>query len=312
VSRAHIGRRAVLAAAGFAALGPARALAQVVSAGQVTRWTQSSEHVASREIFVWTPPGYERGRGRYGVLYMHDGQNLYDASMVGFGEEWGVDETVSTLIEAGALPNLIVVGVGNTPARGQEYQPETLVRRMPDRIQPEIARQLGGPAMSAAYLRFLVEELRPRIAQEFRVRTDRAHTAVMGSSMGGLISLEAVATYPEVFAAAGCVSTHWPLRREPFPEIPALLAWQHDVMAGIAAFVTQDMPQAGRTRIYFDAGTAGVDAYYAPFQAAADAALQQRGWRHGRDFVSLRFDAADHNEAAWKARLSLPLQFLLG
>ncbi|GAB6197395.1 hypothetical protein PAGU2595_027250 [Lysobacter xanthus] len=117
----------------------------------------------------------------------------------------------------------------------------------------------------------------------------------MGSSMGGLASLYAVAQRPDVFGGAGAVSTHWPAGD------------------GIAIdwFATH-LPKAGLHRLWFDHGTRTLDAAYAPFQQRMDAAMPALGYRRGRDWTSRVFEGAEHNEAAWKARVDRALVFLLG
>lgn len=146
-----------------------------------------------RDIAVYLPPGYGSTRSvRYPVLYMHDGQNLFDAASAFGGVEWGVDETAERLIAAGRIAPLIVVGICNTPDRLLEYTPVADVRHG------------GGGAES--YGRFLIEELKPAIDSTYRTLPDREHTGVAGSSLGGLVSLHLGIAYPEVFSRLGVVS----------------------------------------------------------------------------------------------------------
>jgi enterochelin esterase-like enzyme len=112
--------------------------------------------------------------------------------------------------------------------------------------------------------------------------------------MGGLISLYAVARHPGVFGGVGAVSTHW----------PACDGCSVDWFA-------KHLPRPRTHRLYFDYGTAALDALYPPHQARMDAALRRAGWREGREWVTRRFEGAEHNEAAWKARVEIPLRFLL-
>jgi hypothetical protein len=113
--------------------------------------------------------------------------------------------------------------------------------------------------------------------------------------MGGLVSLYAVLERPEVFGGAGCVSIHWPLA-------DGLVV---DYLAG-------RLPEPGAHRLYFDFGTTTLDAAYEPYQRRADAILRGRGWREGRDWMSFKDPGAEHSERAWRARLEVPLRFLLG
>lgn len=140
-----------------------------------------------RNVTVWLPPSYAKKRGeRYPVLYMHDGQNLFDPKTSYAGVDWRVDETITSLVKGNKLDECIVVGVHNTPDRLAEYS---------------ISEK------GIWYQKFLVEELKPFIDSNYRTRVEAEHNAVMGSSMGGLCSLTLVWQYPEVFGMAGCLSS---------------------------------------------------------------------------------------------------------
>lgn len=148
---------------------------------------------ATRRIWVYLPPGYDHGTQRYPVLYMHDGQNVFDAA-TSFVGEWQVDEALDRLREEARLPGLIVVAVDNAgPGRLDEYSPFHDAR-------------LGKGGRGEAYVSFLVETLKPFIDNNFRTRRQREHTGVAGSSMGGLISLYAAFRHPETFSRVGALS----------------------------------------------------------------------------------------------------------
>ena len=259
-----------------------------------------SRHVAPRHVEVWLPPGYERdGSARYPVLYVHDGQNVFAPATSYAGVDWGVDETMTRLVGEGRVRPAIVVAVWNTPARLLEYMPARAI----DAGVASGAIPTGIPNFQAsrdsvrsdAYLRFLVEELKPFVDSAYRTRPERAHTFVMGSSMGGLISLYALAEHPRVFGGAASVSTHWP--------------------AGNGAMVdylrTAPLLPAEH-RVYMDHGTATLDSLYAPFQRRADSVLRALGFAEGRTWTTRVFPGADHSERAWRARVEEPLVFLLG
>jgi len=248
----------------------------------------------ARHVEIWLPPGYDDAPAtRYPVLYMHDGQNLFDPRIANTGVDWGVDEAVTRLAERNVMPPVIVVGVWSTAERGPEYSPWH-----------------GAPA----YARFLIEELMPRVNAEFRTRTGPGNTAVMGSSMGGLLSFYLVTHHPETFGACGCVSTHFPLSEK-------------DVAEHFSTLVTADPPDAtpyivrdieaglrvpAGARYWFDYGTVGLDAGYGPTHNRVRAWLRAQGRAEGRDFVIRPYPGADHNEASWRARLDDPLTFLFG
>lgn len=265
--------------------------------GMVESWQGvPSRRLGARDVDVWLPPSYGRDpTRRYPVLYMHDGQNLFDPTMSYGGVDWDIDGVMTRLIDRGEVREAIVVGVWNTPQRFAEYMPRAPVRTQT--VDSGIEGGPNGPAVdlrSDEYLDFLVEELKPFIDASYRTRPSRDDTFVMGSSMGGLISLYAVARHPEVFGGAAALSTHWP-------------ACDGCVIDWLATH----LPAPGHHRLYFDHGTATLDARYPPFQRRMDTALRRAGWREDRDWITRRFEGAEHNEAAWNARVEIPLRFLL-
>lgn len=266
--------------------------------GSTESWQRMpSRYVGARDVDVWLPPGYGKDPDkRYPVLYMHDGQNLFDPSLGYTGVDWDIDGAMTRLIEAGEIREAIVVGVWNTPLRFAEYMPKAPVHTK------TVGSGIEGRAIgrvedlrSDEYLRFLVEELKPFIDTQYRTLPGRDDTLIMGSSMGGLISLYASAQYPEVFGGVGAVSTHWP-------------ACDGCVVDWLAAH----LPDPNTHRLYFDHGTATLDALYPPFQARMDAALREGGYIEGKNAMTRRFEGAEHNEAAWRTRVDIPLRFLLG
>ena len=244
-----------------------------------------SAYVPARNIDVWLPPSYAtHPKRRYPVLYMHDGQNLFDPSMSFTGIDWDVDGTMTKLIDAHRVREAIVVAISNTPLRGNEYMPAKAA-------SPEQRAYV----LSDGYLRFIVQELKPAIDATYRTKPAREDTMVMGSSMGGLISAYAMSEYPDVFGAAGGISTHWPAND-----------------GAVIDYLAAHLPARRTHRFYFDHGTATLDAGYAPYQQRMDAILREAGWREDRAFMSREFPGAEHNERAWRDRLEVPLQYLLG
>jgi pimeloyl-ACP methyl ester carboxylesterase len=212
------------------------------------------------------------------------------------------------------VPPTIVVGIWSTAQRWYEYAPEVLLRSLPadvrdaaDAAEPLPGAQLAGEA----YLRFIADELKPRIDQRFRTRPAREDTFVAGSSMGGLAALYALCRRPEVFGGAACLSTHWPVTRiaevQDNPGRPEMIA----LAAGVLGWFDANLPRAGGHRLYFDHGSEGLDRLYAPYQARMDAIGAARGYVAGRDWLSRAEPGAGHDEAAWNARLPQALGFLL-
>lgn len=304
-------RRAVLA--GLAALPlTTAARAEAPAEGRLIEHPQmASAHAAPRDVTVWLPPGYDQSPdARWPVLYMHDGQNLFDGSRAAYGKEWGVDEHVARLQATGQIRAPIVVGVHNTPLRLREYVPADLIRALPDDMRADIQATYGGEPLSDGYLRFLVEELKPVVDRTYRTRPGREDTAIMGSSMGGLISLYALMRHPDVYGGAGCVSTHWPLKVQGLDDPAVLDPWRERLVAAWTGVVRDGLPDPATHRLYFDRGDETLDQFYAVFQSRIDQTVRAAGWSPDR-FRSLVFPTAEHNEASWNQRLDVPLTFLL-
>jgi predicted alpha/beta superfamily hydrolase len=238
------------------------------------------------------------------VLYMHDGQNLFiPFQSIYSGTDWGVDESLQRLIDDARVRKTIVVGIWSTPKRRLEYLPQEAWDAAPEHMQIYIEDNEGGAPESREYLRFMVDELKPFIDRNYRTRPAREDTFMMGSSMGGLISLYGMIRYPDVFSAAACVSTHWPLHVD-MNEMEATRRF--------IGFLESAMPAPSNTRFYFDFGTEELDGRYAPHQQLIDEMMRRLGYTQGEDWVTLKFEGAGHSEVAWKGRAEFPLEFLLG
>ena len=270
----------------------------------------SSRHADPRRVVVWLPSTYTpRGRP-HAVLYMHDGQNLFDKATAGYGAEWQIDEVLDRLIRTGQAKPTIVVGIWNTPKRLREYVPAKAFASLPPQYMERVRGLYGGDPLSDGYVKFLVSELKPMIDRRFNVRRDRANTIIMGSSMGGLISLYAIDEYPRVFGVAGMVSTHWPLFRP--KEGEKLSAEELDVVAtAFEAYLRPALPDPRTHRLYFDHGSETLDAYYAAYQARIDRVLAAHGYRDGINWMTRNFPGQAHDEKSWASRVDVPLRFLL-
>jgi enterochelin esterase-like enzyme len=282
-----------------------------VSTGTIKRFENfSSKYVTPRHIDVWMPADYSKQK-KYNVLYMHDGQMLFDASSTWNKSAWEVDDVVSRLLREKKIRDVIVVGIwngGNT--RHVDYFPQKPFESLSSSQQDSLYaanRQHGGSVFQSLkinsdnYLKFLVDEVIPLINENFFVKKGRDNTFVMGSSMGGLISLYAICEYPEVFGGAACLSTHWPgvftMENNPVP-------------AAFFEYMKRHLPDPKTHTIYFDYGTETLDAMYPPLQATADEVMKARGF-NGKRWVTREFRGEDHSEKAWSKRLNIPLEFLL-
>ncbi len=259
--------------------------------------------IAARPVDVWLPPGFERRR-RHAVLYVHDGQMLFEPTGTWNGKSWQLHRVAAGLLAAGRLRDVIIVAIHNDPARRHaEFFPQAALQDLQPAALREafIAQALSDRPAADDYLRFMVEVVKPAIDAAYPVLTDRESTFIMGSSMGGLISLYALCERPKIFGGAAALSTHWIGSFERNTAIPAALL----------AYLRRRLPPAGSCRIYMDRGTRDLDALYDLAQSQADALLQQLGYR-APDVVSRVFPGATHDEDAWRNRVAEPLTFLLG
>ncbi|GAA4272172.1 alpha/beta hydrolase-fold protein [Aquimarina gracilis] len=259
-----------------------------------------SKHVDARNVEVFLPTGYDAtSSNKYKVLYMHDGQNVFNPKTSYTGIDWGVDEAVDSLLKLKKIKNTIVVAAWNNGSkRFSEYMPQAPKEISETKEAKEGLKKNTGfdKLFSDAYLKFLVEELKPFIDRTYNVSTKPEDTSIMGSSMGGLISLYAICKYPDVFGAAGCVSTHWPV-----------------FILGEAYMSTlpSTLPDPSNHKIYFDFGTETLDAQYEPHQIKVDQMMASKGYTRGENWITKKFEGADHSEKSWKARIHIPLEFLL-
>jgi enterochelin esterase-like enzyme len=287
---------------------PSPTSAQPFAGGTLTRWDRfPSAQVEPRTVYVWTPRGYAEGRGRHDVLYMTDGQNLFLPAEAYSGQTWQVAEHLQALIDAHKVRPTIIVGVWNTPRRGSEYAPAG--GQTPEDLALIGREWNGGPVISDRYVAFLASELKPFVDHTYRTDPRPPHTFAMGSSMGGLISLYAFVSRPDVFGGAACLSTHWPIRGlQGLSDVEGT----RRIADAYLHWIDAHLPPADHHRLYFDHGTADLDSHYAPFQQEMDAILSRHGYVSDRNAMSLVFPGATHNEVAWRARLDQPLEFLLG
>jgi predicted alpha/beta superfamily hydrolase len=234
-----------------------------------------------RRLTVYLPPGYAAApERRYPVLYLHDGQNLFDPAAAAFGVAWDAHRTAERLIDAGRIPPLILVGIDNTPARLDEYT-----------IHRDHREQAGGRGL--LYGRFLTEEVKPFIDDRYRTLPGRETTGVGGSSLGGLISLAIVRAHGDVFGLCAALSPSlWWCRGRLLREVAADGAWLRRVVRlWIDMGTREDSPR--RTRLLVRH-------------------LEAAGLRHGEQFRYEEVPGGEHNEAAWAARFDRVLLYLFG
>ncbi len=275
-----------------------------VSSGRIVRWSNMQDKngkLLPRHIDIWFPAEYDLDtKQRFKVLYMHDGQNLFDSSLSYRKKEWRVDETLSQMSAAGSIEPIIVVGIWNTKDRYREFYPNAAYPYLDDTLQESLKKEFGGEPLAEAYLQFVVKEIKKRVDREFRTKSGRAHTYMAGSSMGGIISLYASVRYPGVFKGVACLSTHWPISTK---------LNNNQLTVGFRNAVFEYVPQRG-TKWYFDYGTEGLDSLYELHQIRFDNQLKKNN-PTGLRSITVKYQGAGHNEASWAARFHSPMLFLL-
>lgn len=281
-----------------------------VSSGNLRRLQSfKSQFVDARNVDIWLPDGYS-AKEKYAVIYMHDGQMLYDAKSTWNKQSWEIDETAGKLIDDGQTQKFIVVGIWNNgQKRHSEYfpgKPYQTIDTNQQKIISDILIKRGKTnskfnPISDNYLRFIVTELKPFVDNNFYTHSDALRTFIAGSSMGGLISLYAICEYPKVFGGAACLSTHWTgiyqNNDNPIPD-------------AFISYLKKKLPSPKNHKIYFDYGDKTLDSLYKPTQAKVDKVLIKKGYTNLNSKTNY-FPGDDHSEKSWKERFDIPLLFLL-
>lgn len=227
----------------------------------------------NRDIIVWLPPSYSKNlKKHYPVLYMHDGQNVFDPSTAFGGNDWRVDEVADSLIKLKKIEEIIIVGIYNSPDRLPEYSDSPL---------------------GNAYIKFVTDVLKPKIDSLYRTKPGREHTGIMGSSLGGLASMLFVWYRPDVFGMAGCLSSSfWYDDEKSLRDIRAYSGPKKNI------------------RIYLDCG--GREKELISGYKRMVEILKQKGFTKGKDLEYTLDAKGSHNEHYWAQRVWRPLMFMYG
>jgi predicted alpha/beta superfamily hydrolase len=248
-----------------------------------------SKHLDNRRtIWVYLPPGYSTERQRrYPVLYLHDGQNLFDPKLAAFGVAWDADATADRLIEQGRIDPVILVGIANTPARLDEYA-----------LYPDAREKAGG--RGELYARFVLDELKPFIDREYRTLPGREHTGVAGSSLGGLVSLTMAWQFHDRFKLCGVVSPSlWWAGGRVLKDLENDPGWMKSMRFWVDMGTREGSrrghvtPTIRRTRELVER-------------------FDQAGLLPGRDYYYWEVAGGEHNEAHWAARFDKMLLYFFG
>jgi enterochelin esterase-like enzyme len=280
----------------------------MVTKGSIERVEHfKSAYVEDRYLNIWLPPGYNTTQN-YDVLYMHDGRMLFDATTTWNKQEWQVDEVAGSLIEQQKVRPFIVVGIPNAGQnRHSEFFPQQPFENLPIKAQQRMYKLERGPGhklfaskiYSDKYASFLVEEVIPYVESNYAVNKGGQHRYLAGSSMGGLISWYTLMRYPEAFAGAICMSTHW----------PGTFSADDAAFATFKTFIDNNLAKLSTQKVYFDYGDATLDAMYPALQKQIDGLFRQHHYPP-KQWRSEYFPGADHSEVSWAKRLAIPLEFM--
>lgn len=233
------------------------------------------EGIKPRDVAVWLPPGYDEDTLKhYPVLYMQDGQNIFDPKTSSFGVDWQADETADSLINNKIISPAIIVGIYNTSDRSLEYTPTK---------------------KGMAYMKFVVTKLKPFIDKTFRTLPGRDFTVVGGSSYGGTISFMLLWYYSNVFSKAACFSPAFSTDRF---DLTKIIKNYHGIKKDI--------------KLYIDIGGVGLEQKLLPGIDEMINSLKGKGFKLNEDYFFYQDSTARHFEADWAKRFWRPLEIFFG
>jgi enterochelin esterase-like enzyme len=268
-----------------------------------------SEFIDNRMIDIWLPENYTSNK-KYAVLYMQDGQMLFDPTTTWNKQAWEVEAVLTKLIQENKIKATIVVGVWNGgKVRHASYFPQKPYENLSKEEKELVTKKLQEKGRttdaffpnSDNYLKFIVKELKPYIDKKYSVKTRKEDTFIAGSSMGGLISMYAICEYPEVFGGAICMSTHWPGSFE---------SENNPIPNAFLKYLEANLPNSTDHKIYFDCGDQTLDAMYPEIQKKVDAVMIKKGFSE-KNWLTKYFPGKEHSEKSWNERLPIPIEFIL-
>ena len=276
--------------------------------GSVERITSfDTKLVEPRNIDVWLPENFDKTKN-YSVVYMHDGQMLFDASKTWNKTAWEADDTFGKLLLEGKIRDCMIVGIWNVPERRYaDYFPQKIIDNIPEPTKTKILQQqIKGEPSADKYLEFIVNELKPFIDKNYPTKPEAENTFMIGSSMGGLISIYGLSEYPHIFGGVACLSTHSPLASYELIDENT----DKEVSSKFRDYLEQNLPEANTKKIYFDYGNLTGDSFYEPYQSKIDKIMVSKGYNSDY-WETLFFEGENHSEISWAKRLSIPVLFLL-
>jgi len=301
-----VGRRAFMGLAGAMAAAPSLALMAQPQGRIETFGLRAMGADAGQRVRVWLPPGYDRAARRYRTIYMLDGQYAFAGDED--GTNFAADRRVARLAAARRIQPAIIVAIdspGDPSERFRQYMPQTIYDQSATNLRAGIERELAGrPLVSAQFLRYLLNDLKPEIDRRYRTRPDRIDTAVVGASMAGVMAGAIFVEGQQAFGRAACISPNWAIYNISMVDYVQLLRLWPAYFARLGA-------PAGR-RLWLDHGTQMMDAGMAPHQAVIARQLVSMGWRQGRNLRTRVYTGAGHAFAQTAVQMDDVLTWLLG
>lgn len=253
----------------------------------------------ARWVDVWLP---KKGlsSASMALVLAQDGQNVFDPITAYGGQSWELHLAVQRLLDSQQIRPCMVVGIWNSPNRFNEYLPVPAVIGLDSASLVTLKAERMAAPQSDVYVAWIDQVLMPFLLSQYPISTNADDRFLIGSSMGGLISAYLLSRLPHQFGGAMCLSTHWPLSLK-----------RNDIAysAPYRGWLLEQMPVLQHKRLYMDHGDQTLDSFYAIHQQAFDAAWNGQT-AFPNNYRSLSFEAAAHNEASWRARLSIPLLFM--
>jgi predicted alpha/beta superfamily hydrolase len=264
-----------------------------------------SAYVPARDIDILLPPNYFTTTDRYPVVYMHDGQMLFDTTYTWNHQEWEVDETLQRLTDSNLIHHCIIVAIHSISRfRYAELYPTTTRNYLTVAANKRLQTKMSDTTDANKYLTFLAKEVKLYVDNNYRTMTGPKHTAIAGSSMGGLISWYAVCEYPMVFGKAICLSTHWPGGNPKDKEASQLFN-------SFYKYLINQLPEPYEAKFYFTHGGKTLDSFYTQYQKKVNTVFKQKKFTK-KEFRFVNIPEAAHDEKSWAHQLDEALVFMFG
>ena len=283
--------------------------------GSIEHLELHSDIIGKRKVEIYSPNNFIIDNKTI-FIFAQDGQTLFDSSKTWNSQEWKIDEIFS---KRGTNSNIIIIAVNSANISGDgfydntiryaEYFPKQSLEYFDNNIKTFIYKKFID-RKKFDYLSFIVDELKPLIENKYNVNLDKSNTGILGASMGGLFSLNALIEYPDIFGFAGCFSVHWigikPIDYFLLP-FRMKVTEDKDLVKGLIKYIDSNINNLDNHKLYFDFGTEGLDQYYSQPQKKIDKIFKD----NNKTFKTLKFDGHSHEEKYWSLRFEDAIDFLI-